>query len=204
MTVVPLLFSTFWLVNVLNHQAIIHQLLPYQWFLLAGFIALAMALALVPPTFLAVALGYFLGWVSIFPLFVLNLIAIVLIFLFTKKLDKNKLMMYLSENQKVNDLISRLKQNQWQVIFYAKLSPALPFALTNVVFTLLGSSLRNMLLGGVLGMIPRTILAVWTGSQAKVLSQALQNPNQGFWPQTIVFVLIIISFWGLGYVFKKA
>lgn len=203
MTVVPVLFSSFWLVYVLQNEAIIQSFGQTQWFFLLLGIMLATALALVPPTFLAVVLGYFWGWTSLLPLFGLNLGAIGLIFIFTKALDKDSFLSYLSENQKVKTIIQKFRADEWQVIFFTKLSPVLPFALTNLTFSLLGTSLRNMIIGGGLGMIPRTILAVWTGSQAKALQAALQHPNQGFTSQLILLALIVFSFWGMGYFMKK-
>ncbi len=100
-------------------------------------------------------------------------------------------------------VLSRFHQDQWPLIFFTKLSPVLPFALTNLVFSLAGASLKNMLLGGFLGMIPRTLVAVYAGIQAKAIRQALTNPNPDVSSQVIVLGLMILSVVGISWVGRR-
>ena len=93
-------------------------------------------------------------------------------------------------NQRVREILENIKEQELKIIFFAKLSPVLPFALTNFVFALSGAKLKNILLGGFLGMIPRTVLAVWTGHQAKEIRKLLENPNEGSLQQILLIVLL--------------
>jgi uncharacterized membrane protein YdjX (TVP38/TMEM64 family) len=97
-----------------------------------------------------------------------------------------------------------IKKEELKIISLAKLSPVLPFTFTNFVFTLSGAKLRNILLGGFLGMIPRTIMSVWAGTQAKEIRRLLEDPNGNHTQQFMVIALIVVSAFGLIYVINKA
>ena len=96
-------------------------------------------------------------------------------------------------------ILENIKEQELKIIFFAKLSPVLPFALTNFVFALSGAKLRNILLGGFLGMIPRTVLAVWTGQQANEIRKLLENPNEGNVQKILLIVLLVVSVVGIFY-----
>ena len=73
----------------------------------------------------------------------------------------------------------------------------MPFALTNLVFSLMGIQFKNVILGGFLGMIPRTVLAVWVGMEAKEISQLVQNPNESVTSRVVILGLVVVSVVGL-------
>jgi len=58
------------------------------------------------------------------------------------------------------------------------------------------------LAGGTLGMIPRTILAVWAGKEAQDIAYLLEHPNEGLSTKVFILLLIVISTFGLGYFFR--
>ena len=127
------------------------------------------------------------------------MVAILLVNLITKRIDGDKFREYLSDNKKINTILKNIRREELKFIFFTKLSPVLPFALTNFVFALSGAKLRNILLGGFFGMIPRTLVAVWTGSQAKEIRRLLENPNQGNTQKVLIVLLLIISISGILY-----
>lgn len=203
LTFLPLLCSSWVTYWVLAHEADLRLFGTADWLLVTIICLLTSVFALTPPTFLAIVFGYFLGWGSLAPLLMLNLGAIALVNRMTFYLDKQRLLSYLAQNQKVRLVLSRFHQDQWPLIFFAKLSPVLPFALTNLIFSLAGASLKNMLLGGFLGMIPRTLLAVYVGIQAKAIRQALENPNPNVWSQVFVLGLVVLSVVGISWVGRR-
>ena len=79
----------------------------------------------------------------------------------------------------------------------------MPFALTNLVFSLMGLKFKNIILGGFLGMIPRTVLAVWVGKEAEQISRLIQNPNESWISRVVIVVLVVISVAGLLHVLIK-
>jgi uncharacterized membrane protein YdjX (TVP38/TMEM64 family) len=64
--------------------------------------------------------------------------------------------------------------------------------------------LRNIFLGGFLGMIPRTLVAVWTAQQAKEIRTLVENPNAGNETQLLIGVLLLASIVGLFAVLNRA
>jgi uncharacterized membrane protein YdjX (TVP38/TMEM64 family) len=72
------------------------------------------------------------------------------------------------------------------------------------MFALSGAKLKNILLGGFLGMTPRTLLAIWSGREAREIRTLLENPNQSIWGQVIIVALILVSIAGLWQVLQRA
>ncbi|WP_460470282.1 TVP38/TMEM64 family protein [Emticicia fontis] len=199
LTIVPLIFTsiiTFW---VVSRETEIGGYDGKIWAIITFICCITSAIAITPPTFLALVFGYFLGWHAILPVFVLNMAAIFLVNMVTRWLDKDRFKTYLSENRRVNEILTNIKEQELKIIFFAKLSPVLPFALTNFVFALSGAKLKNILLGGFLGMIPRTVLAIWTGYQAKEIRRLLENPNEGNLQKILLIVLLVASVGGILY-----
>ena len=203
MTILPLLFSSYVTYLAVTHESTLREFTPFDWALITLLCCLTSTIALTPPTLLALVFGYFLGWQALLPLFVLNMMAILLVNLLVRWVDKNQLLRYLEGNPKVQMVLERVRQQELKFIFFTKLSPVLPFAVTNLVFALSGARLRNILLGGFLGMVPRTVLAVVTGSQAREIRALLEHPNQAGWAQIAIIVLLIVSIAGVISVFTR-
>lgn len=199
LTIVPIIFTSVITLWVIAHEVEISGFDATVWALITILCCITSTIAFTPPTFLALVFGYFLGWQAIIPLLVLNMTAIFLVNMITRRLDKDRFRTYLSENAKIREILENIKEQELKIIFFAKLSPVLPFALTNFVFALSGAKLRNILLGGFLGMIPRTVLAVWTGHQAKEIRKLLENPNEGNLQKILLIVLLVASVAGIFY-----
>ncbi|AEI47859.1 TVP38/TMEM64 family protein [Runella slithyformis] len=203
LTILPFITSSILGAWIIQNETLIQNFNIGDWAIVCIVCALACALALIPPTLLAFAFGYFLGWWALGPLILLNLMAIALVYEITKRLDGETLLRYLSQFPRVNALLNRIQKDELSFVFFTKLSPVLPFALTNLVFSLLKIRFSNVILGGFLGMIPRTALAVWVGMEAKELRQLIENPNESSASRVVVIVLVIVSVVGLTRVLVK-
>ena len=199
LTIVPLLFSSVLTVAVITHEKQVITFTWQNWLIITLVCCLTSTFAFTPPTVLALVFGYFLGWNALLPIFALNMGAIFLVNIITKRFNQGALLSYFADNQKITAILKNIRKQELKFIFFTKLSPVLPFALTNFVFALSGAKLKNILLGGFLGMVPRTALAVWTGSQAKEIRQLLENPNEGNLQKILIILLIIISVGGILY-----
>ncbi len=199
LTIIPLVFSSALTVAVISHENLVLSLGWQHWILITLVCCLTSTFAITPPTLLALIFGYFIGWAALLPIFLLNMAAIFLVNIITKQIDGDKFRSYVSDNQQIRGILENIHRQELKFIFFTKLSPVLPFALTNFVFALSGAKLRNILLGGFLGMIPRTILAIWTGLQAKEIKQLLENPNEGSTQKILIIVLFIVSVGGILY-----
>jgi uncharacterized membrane protein YdjX (TVP38/TMEM64 family) len=203
MTVVPLVTTSILTAWAINHEHVLRNL-PFQWWLGVTFIlTLASSAALTPPTFLALVYGYFLGWSALPMLFGLNLGAIAIIYVSAHFLHASSVREYLIQvYPQVGTLLRKFYKNELRLIFFAKLSPVLPFAITNLFFAMAGARFKQVLAGGTMGMIPRTVLAVWAGKEAQDIRYLLEHPNEGLATKIILIVLIIVSTVGIGYFFR--
>lgn len=203
LSIVPLVFSSALTYLTVAYEPAIAQFNGWEWLGLTAACCLTSAFALTPPTFLALIFGYFLGWNSLLPLFALNMICILLVNRMVNWVDQDRFVRFIEQNPKARSVLGQIRQQELKVIFFAKLSPVLPFAVINLVFALSGAKLRNILLGGFLGMIPRTIIAVWTAQQAKEIRTLVEDPNAGSWTQISIGVLLLASVVGLYAVLKR-
>ncbi|SKC15972.1 TVP38/TMEM64 family protein [Dyadobacter psychrophilus] len=203
LTVVPLVTTSIVTAWAVGHESELRNW-PFEWWVVATLIlTLASSVALTPPTFLALVYGYFLAWTALPLLFGLNLGAIAIIYGSANFLHASSIRSYLIQvYPQVNTLLRRFYQNELRLIFFAKLSPVLPFAITNLFFAMAGARFKQVLAGGTLGMIPRTVLAVWAGREARDIRYLLEHPNEGLATKIILIILIIVSTIGIGYFFK--
>ena len=204
MFILPLLTSSVVTAWAISHEDWWTALPLATWVLITIALALASALALIPPGFLALLYGYFLGWLG-FPLLVLmNTVAIALVYGLGRRLISPHFLGYLQEAYPATaKLLLRFHKDPIRLIFFTKLSPVLPFAITNLLFTLAGARLPQMVLGGTLGMVPRTILSLWIGTQAKEIKYLLENPNEGLGTKLLIVALVLLSTAGIGWFFKR-
>ncbi|MCA0365881.1 MAG: VTT domain-containing protein [Bacteroidetes bacterium] len=202
-TLMPLFSTSILSYFLVKNQDLIHSMGYLEWFLLSILLTITSSVALSPPTFLAVVFGYFLGFQALPFLLFINFGAISLVYLLYKYLDFRWVDSYLNHHQKVQNLLQNIRKDELKIIFFAKLSPVLPFALTNLTFAVSGASIRHIVLGGFMGMLPRTLLAIYTGSQAREISEIINNPTGDFTAQLIVFGLVLVSVFGLIFVMKK-
>ena len=203
LSVLPIVFTSVLTYYAIVHESFIRSLTGWQWLGLTLAFAITSA-GLTPPTILALIFGYFLGWQAVLPLFVINFGGILFINLIVNWLDHDRFLRFLRRNPKAQSVLDRIRNKELEVIFFAKLSPILPFGLTNLLFALSGAKLRNILLGGFLGMTPRTLLAIWSGREAREIRTLLDNPNQSIWGQVIIAALILVSVAGLWQVLRGA
>jgi uncharacterized membrane protein YdjX (TVP38/TMEM64 family) len=200
----PLLASSSISYWVITHEPDIQFFTFQNWaitFLLACF---TMAFALTPTTFVALLSGYFLGWRAFLPLAVSYWVASYIGYKIAQKIDGGRFLKILSKKPKVRQILENLQKDEFKIILLARLSPVLPFAVTNVLFSFSGTKLRNFLTAGFLGMLPRTILSIWVGTQAQEIRRLIEHPSEGNISQFLVLGLVFASVLGLGYFVKQA
>lgn len=203
LSVLPIVFTSVLTYYAIVYEPVVRTFDTAQWVLITVICTITSA-GLTPPTILALIFGYFLGWQAVTPLFIINLGGILFINLLVRWLNHDQFLKFLRRNPKAQSVLDRIRDKELEVIFFAKLSPILPFGLTNLLFALSGASLKNILLGGFLGMLPRTLLAIFTGREAREIRTLLENPQQGIWGQVIIVALVLVSIFGLWRVVQKA
>lgn len=203
-TVMPLLWSSAITIYLLQNEQVVAGLNNWEWLWVSFVLAIVSAMAITPPTFLAVVMGYFIGWMAFPYLVIINLVAITLIYGMYLTFHFSWAQKKFKENKKISRLLDEIRKNELKMIFFTKLSPIFPFAVTNLIFAVSGAAFRNILAGGFAGMIPRTLLAIYVGMGAVELRKAVENPNQGSLSKIVIGLLIIVSALGMFSIIKKA
>ncbi len=158
--------------------------------------ALLMGLALTPTTILAITTGFIWGWQAFLPLVFSYALASLIGYFLGKKIDQNSLEIILENYPKAKLLLQEKKGKWGQLIFFVRISPVIPFALSNLLFALLKTGWKKVLVYGALGMLPRTIMAFTLGTYAETLIQAFENKENG--NQIILLIgLMTLSIWGI-------
>ncbi|TAF74208.1 MAG: DedA family protein [Bacteroidetes bacterium] len=141
-------------------------------------------------TFTCLASGFLMGWQTLFYIIPLYFFAQSIGYYIAKKIDSGTMISFLGNSKKLNYLLENIHTNQSKLVFLARISPVLPFSLTNLIFGMLQINFWVFTWAGLLGMLPRSILAVWLGINAK----DLMNPSENSTLQkTILIILGIIS-----------
>ncbi|WP_332913888.1 hypothetical protein [Algoriphagus boritolerans] len=74
-----------------------------------------------------------------------------------------------------NQQLERRLQRPESLIFFIRISPVVPFAISNFLFASLKIELKNVLIYGIPGMLPRTLLAFGTGLLASSFLDAKKS-----------------------------
>jgi uncharacterized membrane protein YdjX (TVP38/TMEM64 family) len=170
------------------------------FWILAIFI---MGLALCPTTFFAMFTGYEWGWGGLFPLIVAYAIASLVGYAMARKMKGDALIEIIRVKFKAADFLENVQAQSFAWVFLARLSPVFPFAITNALMTFLGVPLRQFFIGGTLGMLPRTLIALWTGTQAASWANLLNHPEMLRWQDLVSLGMLLISIVGMFLLAKR-
>jgi uncharacterized membrane protein YdjX (TVP38/TMEM64 family) len=166
-------------------------------------VAIVLGFALLPTTLSALAIGYFFGWIGFPSLFFGYLIANVIGYSMGKLLNTDFLPLLSAQRPELKQqLESRIRRPE-SLIFFIRISPVIPFAISNFLFASLKIDLKKVLVYGIPGMLPRTLIAFGTGllgSSFTDAQNAMNDPIQ--W--VILVALFIFSFWGLYWNWKNS
>lgn len=153
----------------------------------------SMALALTPTTFVALVAGFLFPWVYFPSLLLTYPLAAILgrsIGLVWFKYWQQDLV---GASPRYQAFLDQLAERPFVVLLMARLSPALPFAMTNLLLGQVKLSWKTYLIATMLGMLPRTILSFWVGTQINDIFSYLQSPEPLPFERWIVLALLLIS-----------
>lgn len=193
------------LVALIYYQELL-QLSPrdsWGYLLFMGLAATGMGLALLPTTFTAVLTGFVLGWAGLPLLVIAYGLATVIGYFFGKWSNANLWEMLNQRYPEVGLAIEKRKAHPGGLIFFIRISPVIPFALANFLFASLQVSLRQILLYGIPGMLPRTVLSFLAGIVASdflAAKSSLQDPYQ----MAFLVFFLVLSVWGIWRNWKKS
>ncbi|MFM2249132.1 MAG: hypothetical protein RLZZ358_59 [Bacteroidota bacterium] len=170
--------------------------------LLTLILALLVGLAFLPTTLTALASGFFWGWIVFPHLVIAYLLANVLGYSLGKWLNADFRTLLYARHPGLKEEIERRTDQPAGLVFFVRISPVIPFAISNFLFASLGIPLKQIIRYGLPGMLPRTILAFATGKAAHTFLDAqatLQDPEQWL----AIGILLIGSIWGIWHFWNK-
>jgi uncharacterized membrane protein YdjX (TVP38/TMEM64 family) len=201
---IPVLVSSTLAFFLYRFQDILAHLGPGQVILYFVAVSLTMAFALTPTTFIALVTGYYFGWPGFIGVVISYGLAALIGYRAAQLIDHGKMMSFLNRFEKVSAVMQELRQQSWSLIFMSRISPVLPFAFMTFVLSLLRVDKKKFLIASMAGMLPRTLFFFWMGTQAQSIITLINNPNAGNEGRILVIGLIVISVFGLYYIFDKA
>ncbi|WP_200975936.1 TVP38/TMEM64 family protein [Echinicola sp. 20G] len=158
--------------------------------------SIMMGFAFCPTTLLALITGFFWGW-TVFPFLVISYsLASLLGYFVGLKLDHNSLGILLENYPKAAQVVQEKRSKMGTLIFFVRISPVIPFALSNLLFALLRTGWKNVLIYGLFGMLPRTVMAFGMGVMAESILEALSN-RKGSLEGFLFLALLVLSIWGI-------
>lgn len=175
----------------------------WQWAVVFAFTIITMAIGLTSSTSIAMFTGYFLGAPALLFIVVTYPVAAWLGYLLGQYLRVDRFLGDAQHRDKVQKLLVGLADQPWSLMFFVRLSPVLPFAIMNMLMASLKIRLSVFLLGGTVGMLPRTLFSVWAGTQANSMVAALQGEGASG-SAIFVGVASVISVAGLVYLGQRA
>ncbi|MDW3208618.1 MAG: VTT domain-containing protein [Reichenbachiella sp.] len=182
----------------LEHEELIRSFSLLQWLCFFTICIFSMGLAITPTTFISLVSGYFLGYHAIIPVVLSYQLASLVGYGLAQKLDNHTIDWVEERFPKSAPIFANVESRQWLTTFLARISPALPFGLMNVVLAVSGVRFGPFFLSGLLGMLPRTLFFIWLGAQAPMLVEAVQS-NDYF---GLFIVLSVAGIFGLFYILK--
>ncbi len=172
----------------------------WQWLFLYLGVSFLMGFALMPTTLMAFLTGYFLGFEGTPLMIIAYLMASYIgyqlgLFLEGKKIHKNLL-----EKPKIKRFLSSLKEKSWKLVILVRLSPVLPFSVMNLVLSAIRFPLKIFLMGSFIGMLPRTLFAIYIGTKAQTLKSLIENETKTDFPysEILIILLTLITIFGIG------
>ena len=207
MTLLPLVVSSVVSYGAIRYESVLSAFTLETWAFIGLVSCVTMGLALTPTSLMALLAGYFIGFSALPAVVVAYTIASLVGFQLTHWMDRGTLINTLdqlpSKQARLAQQIRKgIASNQFGLTALARMSPVLPFTMMNVLLPLAGVSLRNYLLAGCLGMLPRTFFLLWVGNQAQEISFLIRHDGNAT-VQVFLLGMVLITLLGTGYYSKR-
>lgn len=165
-----------------------------------------MCFALVPATFVAGGAGFLFGIKGFLPVFVAYNFASAVSFLVIRQFQKDKIQKLLENYPKAIEFQKKVEKDEKWIIVFSRISPIGTFVLMNIVFAVSRVSFTKYFWGTMIGMTPRTLLAVLAGLSAQSIYDfistnkllSLENPIG-----LTSAILAVLAFGGLYFFISK-
>lgn len=201
---IPGLFSSTFIYYFEVYLPEIDQIDYFNYLLFFSLTSITMSFALSPTTFIAIISGYYFGWIGLPGVIVSYLIASVFGLWVGDFINKTIVGQYISNNKSWRKFFDKLREREFLMVFFGRLSPVLPFAMMNFAFSSIRPNLSNYIAASLVGMFPRTLVFFYTGMQAVEIWEFVKSPDLDGALTLIPLLLVIISTIGIIWLLSKA
>ncbi|HTF81571.1 MAG TPA: VTT domain-containing protein [Cytophagales bacterium] len=167
--------------------------------------SILMSLSLVINTLIIVIGAYYLQYYSLLYLSPAYMLACTIGYIIGKMLPKGPILKLMEEVPDLKAVALNMKESQVSTVGFTKMSPILPFVITNALFGILNFDFKKFFVGSFLGKWPRVLLFTFIGASIKSLRD-ISNKSYGkeWWVWLVGAVIFCLSLAGLYYtVIKK-
>jgi len=190
--VVPLIFSSSIVVLFQEKQDYIGDDF-YNIVLFYVITMFTMAFALTPTLFIAAISGFYFSWHGLLGILIAYPTAAVIGLLLGRLLMKALTSRNYFDNQLLRSFSDELSVSQLPFLIFCRLSPILPFAMTNIALARMKIRWINYIVGTVVGMFPRTFLFFLAGKNAQDIWMFISDPSKNELQTLLLPVLILVS-----------
>lgn len=168
------------------------------------FCSFLMSTSLVVNTLIIVIGAYYLKFYSLIYLSPAYMLACTIGYFIGKNINKEAINNLISEVKGLKEITERMQDSQLSTVGLTKMSPVLPFVVTNALFGVLNFNFYKFFIGSFLGKWPRVLLFTFIGTSIKSL-QEIYDKKYGdqWWVYAIGVGIFIISFAALYYTLIK-
>ncbi len=132
---------------------------------------------LIPGSPLTIGGGATFGfWNGLLLVSIGSILGAVAAFLISRYLARDFIERKLNRNHKFSTMDSAITKEGWKIVFWARLSPIIPFFLLNYALGLTKIRLHTYIISSWAGMIPGTVLYTYVGSLGKSILTAGSSP----------------------------
>lgn len=176
------------------------------WFWVIAF-ALAiplLSLGILSSTLLALMGGYFLGWESLYYYLPCYIASSYIGYQIIAVIDQGKTIQLVQHSQRLKKTLSFLELYPFTSVLFLRLSPVISFGQLTALCSFIRLNIFKYLIASTVGMIPRTILAVWCGLYIKKQHDSLTDYHFPASYTPLLIALFILSLAGILYTLKRS
>ncbi|MDX2188718.1 MAG: VTT domain-containing protein [Bacteroidota bacterium] len=198
--VAPIFFSgnLIWLLT--DNYFFFQNLHPLDISLIYLIFSVTIAFSLTPSSFIALFGGYLFGYVSLVYCIPALIVAQSIGYFVSKLLDSASTLQWLKSIPSIDNYLTKIDRKQREFIVIIRLTPIVPFAISNILLQVLGVNFKNFTSYGLLGMLPRTLIFAIIGHSISDIQHINQLTIEKI---TISIILTMVSLVGF-YVLIKS
>ncbi len=182
------------LVTHLDHIKSMDYITLVYWGILIFFTS---TFSIISTTLLSVACGYLFGWIAFPVLLTMFTLSSLIGYFLGNVFDQQTIMSWIGANEVVYNFIEKLKKRMNFMVFVMRVTPVLPFTVTNVLCSYLSVPLKNYVGMSVIGISARLAVAVYTGTQISSIVNMEDDPIYKF--QKIGIFVVSLALFGILY-----